>query len=46
MRPSDTLKIWREGSLYTKWFPLATNGKVLKERHPAEVVLHLEFNQV
>ena len=45
VRPVDTLKIWREASLYPTWFPLATGGFMLKERDPANIVAHIEFSQ-
>ena len=41
VRPSDTVIIWREASLYPKWFPFVSGGHMLAEKGPAEIVIHL-----
>eukprot|EP00965_Chrysotila_dentata_P127559 4218652-Pleurochrysis_carterae.AAC.2 len=41
VRPADTLMVWREGALYSSWFPLVSASAVVDERHHAETVIHI-----
>jgi len=41
VRPADTLMVWREGGLYSSWFPMISRSSVVHERHHAETVIHL-----
>jgi hypothetical protein len=43
VRPADALYVWRETSLYSKWFPMVTSSTELLCVNEADSLLHLEM---